>query len=267
MSENAPRVAQSMRRDWDDRARKDAYFYIASWKQEWDEESFLKSGEQDYIRLVESTIKRLGFVTSGKSMLELGCGAGRMTRSFAQRFERVIAFDVSPEMIERGRRIHAGLSGVTWLLGDGTNLATVPSSSVDFVFSYLVLQHLPAQHLVETYVAEMMRVLADGGLCLFQFNGGSNRHDMNWKGRMVWRIIDFLWTMRLESASRRMAALMGLDPEMGGKNWHGVPVQTGQICAMVRKGGGSVLETSGEDTPMAWCCATKPAATAEKLKT
>lgn len=257
MSGDASRIAESMRRDWDDRARKNAYFYIASWKQAWDEESFLRSGEEDYLGLVEPAIKRLGFATSGKSMLELGCGAGRMTRSFARRFERVIAFDVSPEMIERGRRTHAALSGVTWLLGNGTNLMAIPSSSADFVFSYLVLQHLPAEHLVETYVTEMMRVLAVGGLCLFQFNGGSNRHDMNWKGRAAWGIIDMLWTMRLRSASKRMAALMRLDPEMGGKNWHGVPVQTGQICAMVRKRGGSVLETSGEGTPMAWCCATK----------
>lgn len=265
MSGDAPRIAESMRRDWDDRARKNAYFYIASWKQAWDEESFLRSGEEDYLRLVEPAIKRMGFTISGKSMLELGCGAGRMTRSFALRFERVIAFDVSPEMIERGRCIHAGLPGVTWLLGDGTNLATVLSSSVDFVFSYLVLQHLPAEDLVETYVAEMMRVLADSGVCLFQFNGGSSRHNMNWKGRAAWRIIDLLWATGLESASKRMAALLGLDPEMGGKSWHGVPVPTGQICAMIRKGGGSVLETSGEGTPMAWCCATKRLGSEDKL--
>ena len=34
------RMAEVMRRDWDERARKDAYFYIASWRKDWDEASF-----------------------------------------------------------------------------------------------------------------------------------------------------------------------------------------------------------------------------------
>src|SRR5215216_2564240 len=36
--------------------------------------------------------------------VEVGCGPGRMTGALAQRFERVIAVDVSPEMIARARR-------------------------------------------------------------------------------------------------------------------------------------------------------------------
>jgi hypothetical protein len=39
------RISSSMRKDWDDRARKDAYYYIASWKKDWDEQWFLCSGE------------------------------------------------------------------------------------------------------------------------------------------------------------------------------------------------------------------------------
>lgn len=33
-----------MRRDWDERARKNAFHYIAGWNQTWDEQSFFASG-------------------------------------------------------------------------------------------------------------------------------------------------------------------------------------------------------------------------------
>ena len=32
--------ADSMRNDWNERARQNAFFYIASWRQDWNEESF-----------------------------------------------------------------------------------------------------------------------------------------------------------------------------------------------------------------------------------
>jgi hypothetical protein len=39
-----------MRQDWDERARKDAFHYIASWRKDWNPESFFVSGEEDYRR-------------------------------------------------------------------------------------------------------------------------------------------------------------------------------------------------------------------------
>ncbi|MGH9716600.1 MAG: class I SAM-dependent methyltransferase [Candidatus Acidiferrales bacterium] len=255
-----------MRRDWDDRARKDAFFYIASWKEHWDEDLFFRSGEEDYLRLADAVFQRLNFEPAGKSMLELGCGAGRMTRSFAQRFERVVACDVSPEMLERARTLNAGLPGVTWFLANGEDLSEIASGSADFVFSYLVLQHLPAERLVHDYIAEMMRVLTAGGLCLFQFNS-SNRYNMNWKGRLAWGFVDMLWTLRLHGASKSLASGLGLDPQMGGKSWHGASIPADRIYATVRHNSGVVLEKTGEHTPMAWCCAKKLAGGEEKITT
>ena len=47
------RVTKSIRQDWDERARKNAFYYIASWRSDWDLDSFFESGEDDYKRLVE----------------------------------------------------------------------------------------------------------------------------------------------------------------------------------------------------------------------
>jgi SAM-dependent methyltransferase len=245
-----------MRRDWDDRARKNAFHYIASWRREWDRESFLSSGEEDFARLVSPILIRCGLPTTGEAMLELGCGAGRMTHSFARRFKHVYAADISPEMLRQARRTCSNRSNILWLLSSGADLACVKSGSFDFAFSYLVLQHLPAETLTRRYVEEMLRVLRPGGAFLFQFNGGFAA-TMNLRGRMAWGMVDLLWSMRLLSMSRSAARVFGLDPCAAGKSWRGAPIGADKIAGIVAAAGGRVLEITGADTPMTWCCGSK----------
>jgi hypothetical protein len=80
---------------------------------------------------------------------------------------------------------------------------------------------------------------------------------MNWKGHLAWGAIDALWAAHLRGLSRSLADLLGLDPEMAGKSWHGTAVASSLVAAAVRAGGGTILEMIGEDTAMAWCCARK----------
>jgi SAM-dependent methyltransferase len=246
-------VAKAMRKDWDARARKNAFHYIASWRREWDHDSFLSSGEEDFARLVAPALQRCGLAVAGRAMLELGCGAGRMTHSFAKRFERVYAFDLSPEMLRRARQIHNEQSNILWLLGNGVDLSCIASDSLDFVFSYLVLQHLPEEVLSLRYVGEILRVLRPGGVFLFQFNGGLEP-TMNLRGRIAWGIVDALWSLRLQDLSRRVAAMFGLDPFAAGKSWRGAAISATSMKAGIHAAGGQVLEVSGENTPMTWCC-------------
>lgn len=250
------KAARSMQHDWDERARKNPFFYIASWRKDWNEEAFFESGEQDYDRLVAAALARRGFLPAGKSMLELGCGAGRMTRAFARKFGSVTACDLSSEMLNRAQALCSTEQNITWLQGNGTDLGSIANGSTDFVFSYLVLQHMPKQEIVHHYIREMFRVLRDGGLCLFQFNG-TDENNMNWRGRATWSLIDALYVVRLRSVAKRLAAMLGLDPEMAGKTWHGVAVRTANIVQTVRDSAGVEVEVWGENTPMAWCCASK----------
>lgn len=245
-----------MRRDWDERARKNAFHYIASWREEWNLESFLASGEEDIQQLVVPALERCDFVLRGKRMLELGCGVGRMTHSFARRFEQVYAFDISREMLSRARQIRSGETNILWLLSNGDNLACVASDSVDFVFSYLVLQHLPEEALALQYIREMVRVLRPGGAFLFQFNSGF-APTMNWRGRLAWGIVDALWSSRLGWLSRAAASALGLDPAAAGKSWRGASIAAVTIAECVRSSGGQVREISGDNTPLAWCCGAK----------
>jgi len=250
------RIVESMRQEWDARARKNAFHYIASWRKEWNPADFLKSGEEDYARFVAPVLDRCGFSPKGKRMLELGCGAGRMTHCFATYFDHVTAVDVSAEMLTRAQEMLHGLQNISWARANGVDLREMTSESVDFAFSYLVLQHLPDEKVICAYVREMLRVLTLSGICIFQFNG-TNVPTMNWKGRLGWGCVDALWVIHLPVVSRFVARRLGFDPQMAGRSWRGIGLTAQAVVDAVNASGGSILEMQGENTPMAWCCARK----------
>lgn len=250
------RTVDVMRRDWDDRARKNALFYIDDSRPDWDSDSFFQSGENDYRALVDPILKRVGFNPEGKIILELGCGAGRMTRSFAGRFKTVYALDISSEMLKRGQQLMPGASNVVWQLSNGCDFANVATESADLVFSYLVLQHLPTEQLVSKFVSEIVRILRPDGVFLFQFNS-LTRPAMNLKGRVAWALVDAFWSLGFIQFSRTMAGAFGFDPVMAGKSWRGAHVASDEMRAFVCHAGGTVLETIGDGTSATWCYGTK----------
>jgi len=249
-------LTESMRQDWDERARKDAFHYIASWRKDWNPETFFQSGEEDFQKLVAPVFNRRSWELQGKTMLELGCGAGRMTRSFARRFSRVHAFDISPEMLRHARALFPDAANVDWTLGNGNDLSGVDTESVDFVFSYIVLQHMPASEFALRYIREMLRVIKVGGMFLFQFNSVPAM-TMNWKGRLAWNIVDFPWTFGFRRVSRGVATLMGLSPEIAGKSWRGASLDIAAIRQSIDAAGGLVEDLTGVHTPMTWCSGSK----------
>lgn len=255
------KTADLMRKDWDERARKRAFHYIASWREDWDADTFFQSGREDYERLVSPPLRRLSWEPKGKAMLELGCGAGRMTRTFAERFSRVYAFDISAEMLGHAKALFPEAGNVDWILGNGTDLAGMGYESVDFAFSYIVLQHMPERAFAYRYIREMLRVLKPGGVFLFQYNSVPQM-TMNWKGRLAWRMVDFPWALGFRQVSRGVASLLGLPPDIAGKSWRGASLGVPGVREAVESAGGVVKETTGEKTPMTWCCGLKSRAEA-----
>ena len=245
-----------MCRDWDERARKDAFYYICTARKDWDPEAFFQSGEADYRRFVAPVLAKLRFDPCGKTIFEVGCGAGRMTRSFASRFAHVLALDVSEEMLERARTLNAQCKNVEWLHGDGHGFPQVPRASADFVFSYLVLQHLPTRNLALGHVDEMLRVLKPGCPFCFQFNS-CPYPTMNWGGRTVWRLLDRLrepvFGLGLQRVGRGLASLLGWDFLEAGRTWRGASLGVQDVLETVWKRDGTVRAVVGWDTPMTWC--------------
>ena len=140
---------------WNRAAQEDAKWYIATAS-----EPFFERGRRDTDELV-------GFCglqpSKDKTLLEIGAGAGRMTHRFAELYGRVIALDVSDEMLLLGHSNLADVGNVEWVLGSGADLAVIAYRSVDHVFSYITLQHVPSTAAVLRYLEEAGRVLRPGG--------------------------------------------------------------------------------------------------------
>ena len=111
---------------------------------------------------LESLFGRLGADPRGGTCVEVGCGPGRMTGALAQRFDKVLALDVSEAMLERAR---AALSDprIEFRAVSGEQLDGAEDGVADVLVCYLVLQHLPRRDVVLGYFAEFARVLKPGG--------------------------------------------------------------------------------------------------------
>jgi ubiquinone/menaquinone biosynthesis C-methylase UbiE len=110
---------------------------------------------------------RLSGDPHGGTCVEVGCGPGRMTGALAERFDHVIAVDVSPAMLEQARaNVTAG--NVRFQPVSGERLDGVDDGVADVLVCYLVLQHLPDAHVVRSYLGEFARVLAPDGEAYMQ---------------------------------------------------------------------------------------------------
>jgi SAM-dependent methyltransferase len=116
---------------------------------------------------LDSLFARLGSDPRGGVCVEVGCGPGRMTGALAQRFDRVVALDVSPAMLERARAAVAA-PNVEFRAVSGDRLDGVAAGEADALVCYLVLQHLPGRRVVASYLREFARVLAPGGAAFVQ---------------------------------------------------------------------------------------------------
>jgi len=160
-------VEARMRQDWDERARLNALYYIVTDAAE-SEAQFEASGEQS-VRDILSDVERL--LPANATVLEIGCGIGRMLRPFARRFASVYGVDVSTEMVNLAHQRLADLPNVKVWRTDGASLQPIQSGSVDLAVSYLVFQHIPDVSVVEANIRETFRVLREGGLFKFQAAG------------------------------------------------------------------------------------------------
>lgn len=116
---------------------------------------------------LDALFGRLGADPHGGTCVEVGSGPGRMTAGLAERFDRVLALDVSPAMLERARTAipdeHVEFRPIS-----GERLDGVDDAFADVLICYLVLQHLPSRDVVLSYISEFARVLKPGGEAFVQ---------------------------------------------------------------------------------------------------
>jgi SAM-dependent methyltransferase len=165
-------VSARMRKDWNDRAREDANYYVAFGRHGQDEDEFFATGAE-VVASVEWELRHMGPAANPRARraLEIGCGPGRLMRPLSRTFGEIHGVDVSDEMIRLARERLRGIphAHVHWT--DGASLAPFADESFDMVYSYAVFQHIPSREVVFEYLREIHRVLKVGGLLRAQFNG------------------------------------------------------------------------------------------------
>ncbi len=178
---------EKMRADWDARARENARYYVNTATEEWTDETFFASGERT---IAEEILTDMTNICQGREpkqmkVLEIGCGAGRVTRALANLFGEVHAVDVSGEMVARATRAVENLPGAHVYQNNGMDLSVIPGDNFDFAFSTIVFQHIPSREVIENYVREVSRLLRPGALFKFQVQGDTSiktTEDDTWLG-------------------------------------------------------------------------------------
>jgi ubiquinone/menaquinone biosynthesis C-methylase UbiE len=101
----------------------------------------------------------------GKTVLEYGCGDGENTVVLANRGAKIIALDISAELlgVARKRLEMNGCKDVELLIGSAHCLP-FPDESVDIIFGMAILHHLE----LDLASREVCRVLKRGGRAIFE---------------------------------------------------------------------------------------------------
>jgi SAM-dependent methyltransferase len=202
-----------MRRDWDERARENAQHFIACGHSETDA-AFWESGRRD----LELSVLHDVELDPTAHALEIGCGIGRLLRPLSERIAKVYGVDISSEMIERARRALADRPNIELFATRG-RLDFIPDASLDFVYSFIVFQHIPTKKAVSRYIREAGRVLSEGGVFRFQVDG--------------------------RPRSRREKA----------DTWLGVWYEPGELTRELQRAGFETVDLWGEHTHYLWATA------------
>lgn len=104
----------------------------------------------------------------GASVIDIGCGIGRLTRYMLQEgLSAYLGLDIIPEILEEAVRSAEGHPQFKFAIVDNCKLQA-PDQSADVVCGFSLITHLLDEEIFE-YFTEARRVIRTGGLALFSF--------------------------------------------------------------------------------------------------
>ncbi|SDL29410.1 Methyltransferase domain-containing protein [Arthrobacter sp. ov407] len=106
--------------------------------------------------------------TADRLVIDIGCGAGRMTSYLSQAGLNVSGVDLSPEMVRVAHRLHPELF---FGVGELTDLPAADAAA-DGILAWYSIIHSPPTAL-SAIAREFWRVLRPGGSALIAFHAGS----------------------------------------------------------------------------------------------
>lgn len=145
---------------WEKLAKENSRYYINSDKGRGiTEAEFRQSGADTYKRFITDD----ELIKNRQSILDFGCGNGRLTEYMAKDFKKVVGVDISATMIAQAKARLKDLKNVELFEIDGAFIP-LPDSSIDNVFSYLVFQHIKEREMAENAFKDIYRILSPRGV-------------------------------------------------------------------------------------------------------
>jgi SAM-dependent methyltransferase len=155
--------------DWERLAEADAMWAVLTSPEEkggaWNTDRFFATGEAE-IAAVLAVADRLRPLERGRA-LDFGCGVGRLTRALGTRYREAVGVDISEAMVAQARQLNESFPQCQFVVNDAPDLDRFESDSFDFVYSNIVLQHLPSVAEIERYVREFLRIARPDALVVF----------------------------------------------------------------------------------------------------
>ena len=112
--------------------------------------------------------------TADRTVIDVGCGAGRMTSYLGEAGLAVSGVDLSPEMVRIAQQLHPGL---LFELGELTDLPQADAAA-DGVLAWYSIIHSPPTAL-PAIAREFWRALRPGGSALVAFHAGSGHRTID----------------------------------------------------------------------------------------
>lgn len=162
--------------------------------------------------------------------LEIGYGGGRLLLAASRYFGRVVGVDMHASYHAAQAFLHRQqVHNATLLVTDGDSLP-VASNSIDFVYSFIVLQHLPSVAVLHRYLQDTARCLRPNGIAQLYIGRFSRLHPVQqlWYYRRGYRTKARAAANRVSLAVRaryaaRLARTVGLQLLDTGTSYYLVP--------------------------------------------
>jgi ubiquinone/menaquinone biosynthesis C-methylase UbiE len=85
-----------------------------------------------------------------------------------KRFQRCWGVDISEAMVAKAQQLNAPFANCQFVQNSAADLRMFPDESFDLIYTAIVLQHIPSQVIIKSYLTEFCRLLRPGGLLMFQ---------------------------------------------------------------------------------------------------
>lgn len=161
---------------WENLAQKNSRYYINSdFGHKITEDQFKKSGFESY----KIFILNDPLIVKNTTILDFGCGTGRITEFMSNDFKKVYGVDISKTMIATALERLANLKNIYLREIDGIHVP-LPDNSIQNVFSYLVFQHIKERTMVEDLFDEIHRILMPNGIFKVLMRSDKQTDMNNW---------------------------------------------------------------------------------------